>query len=101
MIMMRTMYHIFTPLHKIMKLSTSLDMTKLMENFIFSAVRVHIDKYISFKMKKEKHASSIFMKNKTKKPPMHENIYYCIYYPFKRSGISKTSDNVSMNYTFI
>ena len=55
-----------------------------MENFIFNAVRVHIDKYISLKMKKEKHASSIFMKNKTKKPPMHENIYCCIYYPFKR-----------------
>ena len=55
-----------------------------MENFIFSAVRVHIDKYISLKMKKEKHAPSIFMKNKTKKPPMHENTYYCIYYPIKR-----------------
>ena len=38
-----------------------------MENFIFRAVRLDIDKYISLKVKKEKHMSSIFMKSKKKK----------------------------------
>ena len=38
-----------------------------MENFIFRAVCLDIDKYISLKVKKEKHMSSIFMKSKKKK----------------------------------
>ena len=72
-----------------------------MENFIFSAVRVHIDKYISLKMKKEKHASSIFMKNKTKKTRCMK-IFITVYIILsKESDIPKASENVSVNYIFI
>ena len=38
-----------------------------MENFIFRAVRLDIDKYISLKVKKQKHMPTIFMKTKKKK----------------------------------
>ena len=38
-----------------------------MENFIFRAVRLDIDKYISLKVKKEKNMTSIFIKRKKKK----------------------------------
>ena len=61
-----------------------------MENFIFRAVRLDIDKYISLKVKKEKHMSSIFMKSKKKKKKkqtkktVYENISYYIYNSFKR-----------------
>ena len=61
-----------------------------MENFIFRAVCLDIDKYISLKVKKEKHMSSIFMKSKKKKKKkqtkktVYENISYYIYNSFKR-----------------
>ena len=61
-----------------------------MENFIFRAVRLDIDKYISLKVKKEKHMSSIFMKSKKKKKKkqtkktVYENISYYIYHSLKR-----------------
>ena len=62
-----------------------------MENFIFRAVRLDIDKYISLKVKKEKHMSSIFIKRKKKKKKkkqtkktVYENISYYIYHSLKR-----------------
>ena len=60
-----------------------------MENFIFRAVRLDIDKYISLKVKKEKNMTSKFMKTKKKKKKkqtktVYENISYYIYNSFKR-----------------
>ena len=75
-----------------------------MKKIIFRAARLHIDKYISLKMKKEKHMSSICMKSKTKtkqKQKQYMKTYVTVYIILsKESGVTKALENVSINYTF-
>ena len=76
-----------------------------MKKIIFRAARLHIDKYISLKMKKEKHMSSICMKSKTKKKKQKKKQYMKTYFNVyiilsKESGVNKALENVSINYTF-